>query len=106
MLVSQVDDVLKPDVIKWSAFYEHRIKLGSVSYHHLLERFDYVDADIRSNVESDFPPRGLCGQVHAHLREVSSFHFIHQNTPTNKTSAGLWAWTSSRITQRNRSMNE
>lgn len=30
-LVAKVDDTLKPDVIKWSAFYEHRIKLGSVS---------------------------------------------------------------------------
>ncbi|KAJ5912137.1 Replication factor C subunit 5 [Penicillium subrubescens] len=35
MLVSQVDDVLKPDVIKWSAFYEHRIKLGSKVIFHL-----------------------------------------------------------------------
>jgi replication factor C subunit 3/5 len=26
----KVDDGLKQDVIKWSAFYEHRIKLGSV----------------------------------------------------------------------------
>lgn len=31
-LVAQVDDALKSDVIKWSAFYEHRIKLGSVSH--------------------------------------------------------------------------
>ena len=31
MLVAQVDDALKPEVIKWSAFYEHRIKQGSVS---------------------------------------------------------------------------
>lgn len=30
-LVAKVDNALKPDVIKWSAFYEHRIKLGSVS---------------------------------------------------------------------------
>lgn len=29
-LVSKVDDSLKPDVIKWSAFYEHRITQGSV----------------------------------------------------------------------------
>ena len=26
-----IDDALKPDVIKWCAFYEHRIRLGSVS---------------------------------------------------------------------------
>ena len=30
-LIPLVDDALKPDVIKWSAFYEHRIRLGSVS---------------------------------------------------------------------------
>lgn len=35
-LVARVDDALKPEVIKWSAFYEHRIKLGSVSYLWLL----------------------------------------------------------------------
>lgn len=29
-LIPKVDDALKPEVIKWSAFYEHRIKLGSV----------------------------------------------------------------------------
>ncbi|KAJ5604473.1 DNA polymerase III clamp loader complex gamma/delta/delta subunit C-terminal [Penicillium lagena] len=34
-LVAKVDDALKPDVIKWSAFYEHRIKLGSKVIFHL-----------------------------------------------------------------------
>jgi replication factor C subunit 3/5 len=29
-LITKVDDALKPEVIKWSAFYDHRIKLGSV----------------------------------------------------------------------------
>lgn len=29
-LIPKVDDALKPEVIKWSAFYEHRVKLGSV----------------------------------------------------------------------------
>jgi hypothetical protein len=27
----KIDDVLKADVVKWSAFYEHRIRNGSVS---------------------------------------------------------------------------
>lgn len=31
-LVTNVDDALKPDVIRWSAFYEHRIKQGTVSF--------------------------------------------------------------------------
>ena len=30
-LIPKIDDALKGDVIKWSAFYEHRIKMGSVS---------------------------------------------------------------------------
>jgi replication factor C subunit 3/5 len=30
-LLAKTDDALKPEVVKWSAFYEHRIKLGSVS---------------------------------------------------------------------------
>ncbi len=30
-LIPKIDDALKADVIKWSAFYEHRIRLGSVS---------------------------------------------------------------------------
>ena len=29
-VIPQIDDALKADVIKWSAFYEHRIRLGSV----------------------------------------------------------------------------
>lgn len=29
-LIPKIDDALKGDVIKWSAFYEHRIRLGSV----------------------------------------------------------------------------
>ncbi|KAJ6155345.1 hypothetical protein N7470_005911 [Penicillium chermesinum] len=34
-LVEKVDDALKPEVIKWSAFYEHRIKQGSKVIFHL-----------------------------------------------------------------------
>jgi len=34
-LVEKIDDALKPDVIKWSAFYEHRIRLGSKVIFHL-----------------------------------------------------------------------
>lgn len=28
----KIDDSLKADVVKWSAFYEHRIRNGSVCY--------------------------------------------------------------------------
>ncbi|KAA8914226.1 DNA polymerase III, clamp loader complex, gamma/delta/delta subunit [Sphaerosporella brunnea] len=31
----RIDDALKPDVIKWSAFYEHRIHIGSKHIFHL-----------------------------------------------------------------------
>ena len=36
-LIPKIDDALKPDVIKWSAFYEHRIKMGTVSFVPILE---------------------------------------------------------------------
>lgn len=31
-LIPKMDDALKGDVIKWSAFYEHRVRTGSVSH--------------------------------------------------------------------------
>ncbi|OOF99587.1 hypothetical protein ASPCADRAFT_203358 [Aspergillus carbonarius ITEM 5010] len=34
-LITKVDDALKPDVIRWSAFYEHRITQGSKVIFHL-----------------------------------------------------------------------
>ncbi|KAL2365661.1 hypothetical protein RJZ56_001421 [Blastomyces dermatitidis] len=34
-LIPKIDDALKPEVIKWAAFYEHRIKLGSKVIFHL-----------------------------------------------------------------------
>jgi len=34
-LIPKIDDSLKADVIKWSAFYEHRIRLGSKQIFHL-----------------------------------------------------------------------
>ena len=34
-LFAPVDDALKADVIKWSAFYEHRIRMGSKVIFHL-----------------------------------------------------------------------
>lgn len=33
-LIPKIDDALKKDVIKWSAFYEHRIRMGSVGSLH------------------------------------------------------------------------
>jgi replication factor C subunit 3/5 len=34
-LIPMIDDVLKADVIKWSAFYEHRIRMGTKVIFHL-----------------------------------------------------------------------
>lgn len=34
-LIPKIDEALKADVIKWSAFYEHRIKTGSKAIFHL-----------------------------------------------------------------------
>ncbi|KAI9804587.1 MAG: Replication factor C (RF-C) subunit [Piccolia ochrophora] len=34
-LIPKIDDALKADVIKWSAFYEHRIRMGSKVIFHL-----------------------------------------------------------------------
>lgn len=31
-LMPKIDDALKADVVRWSAFYEHRIRMGSVSW--------------------------------------------------------------------------
>jgi replication factor C subunit 3/5 len=34
-LIPMIDDALKADVIKWSAFYEHRIRMGTKVIFHL-----------------------------------------------------------------------
>jgi replication factor C subunit 3/5 len=34
-LIPMIDDALKADVIKWSAFYEHRIRVGTKVIFHL-----------------------------------------------------------------------
>ena len=35
-LMPKIDDALKADVVKWSAFYEHRIRMGSVCWRRSL----------------------------------------------------------------------
>jgi len=51
-LLPKLDEELKPEVIHWAAFYEHRIRLGSKTIFH-LEAFvakgttiQYQNADI------------------------------------------------------------
>ncbi|CCJ28396.1 unnamed protein product [Pneumocystis jirovecii] len=34
-LISKIDDILKPETIKWATFYEHRLQLGNKAIFHL-----------------------------------------------------------------------
>ena len=52
----KIDDSLKTDVVKWSAFYEHRIRTGSKVIFH-LEAF--VAKFMRSTVTTDVRHGGL-----------------------------------------------
>ena len=67
-MIPKIDDALKADVIKWSAFYEHRIRLGVVRCCHTEELLtDLANLWI---AESDFPSRGVCGKVYAWCGKV------------------------------------
>lgn len=35
-VIPKIDPVLKAEVVKWAAFYEHRITQGSVSHCHCI----------------------------------------------------------------------
>jgi hypothetical protein len=72
-LIPKIDDALKPDVIKWSAFYEHRIKMGTVGFVPILET-NIVNPFNVSDTESHFSPRSFRGEVHAHSGEVSGIN--------------------------------
>lgn len=61
-LIPKIDDSLKAEVVKWSAFYEHRIRLGTVSLGTLPL---FTNADDCA-LESDIPPRSVRGKVHAY----------------------------------------
>lgn len=64
-LIPKIDDALKADVIKWSAFYEHRIRLGSVSY---SENAGLISP--LTLAETHIPPGGVCRKVHENIRRV------------------------------------
>jgi hypothetical protein len=69
-LMPKIDDVLKADVVKWSAFYEHRIRNGSVSDKPSLQALDNTNC----RAESCIPSRGLRCKIHEALRRVSRPH--------------------------------
>jgi replication factor C subunit 3/5 len=53
-LIPHVNDALKADVIKWSAFYEHRIRMGSKVIFHLeafVAKFMRVVEEYEMNME-------------------------------------------------------
>ena len=68
-LIPKTDDALKPEVIKWAAFYEHRCKTGSkvifhleafvAKYMRLYER--YVVQRLFSRAFANFPNSFLMG---------------------------------------------
>jgi replication factor C subunit 3/5 len=53
-LIPMCDDALKPEVIKWSAFYEHRIRMGTKVIFH-LEAFVAKFMRIIEMVRCSFP---------------------------------------------------
>lgn len=66
----KIDDSLKAEVVKWSAFYEHRIRMGSVCH---LDSFSLPGAS-NEKTESHIPPRSICRQVYADLGKLSYGH--------------------------------
>ncbi|KAL9079707.1 MAG: hypothetical protein Q9157_001433 [Trypethelium eluteriae] len=51
-LIPKIDDPLKPEVVKWGAFYEHRIKMGSKHIFHLeafVAKFMRISERCRTN---------------------------------------------------------
>ena len=70
-LMPKIDDGLKADVVKWSAFYEHRIRMGSVRLTNLYSYFMQVCTDIF--VESHLPPGSVRSEVYAPIRRVCLF---------------------------------
>lgn len=62
----KIDADLKADIVKWAAYYEHRIHQGSVSS--LLS--SVIGKRLTSKTEGDFPPGGVCRKIHAYLRKV------------------------------------
>ena len=58
-LIPMIDDALKADVVKWSAFYEHRIRMGSVCSPIATRK-----ASLLTTLETHLPSRSLHGQIH------------------------------------------
>lgn len=59
-LVDRVDETLKPEVIKWAAFYEHRLKLGNKPIYHLEGVSTALHAILH---ELTYPPAAYVAKV-------------------------------------------
>lgn len=56
-LIPKMDDVLKPEIIKWSAFYEHRIRQGTKVIFHLeafVAKFMRIQESYMAGMDFDF----------------------------------------------------
>ena len=73
-LMPKIDDGLKADVVKWSAFYEHRIRMGSVCPTNALLYFALPPTN--GSIESHLSSRSICGEVHAIVRRVRTHHSL------------------------------
>ena len=88
-MLPKLDEELKPEIIHWAAFYEHRIRLGSKVIFH-LEAF--VAKGKRSPVlMSDCSDEDYCGILDGivlkysrierlHQRTMNTIHFNHRST--------------------------
>jgi replication factor C subunit 3/5 len=56
-LIPKIDDGLKADVIRWSAFYEHRVKMGTKVIFHLeafVAKFMRLHENYLMGMDMDF----------------------------------------------------
>lgn len=86
-LVQKVDPDIKADVIRWSAFYEHRIHLGSVSSNGI----DVILLGVLTIApESNYSSRGICCQIYEINGEVSYFHvYLKQKLTVHSHAMGI-----------------
>lgn len=77
-MLPKLDEELKPEIIHWAAFYEHRIRLGSKVIFH-LEAF--VAKGKRSpNEVSDCSDENYCGILDGIVLKYSQIERLNQCT--------------------------
>lgn len=97
-LIPKTDDALKPEVIKWAAFYEHRCKMGSkqifhleafvAKYMRLYERFVKVHLGTCKTASLTYAASSWASNSTQHDEIV--LHRFHSTSPLHKhCSAGM-----------------